>query len=306
MARNEDDATFEVGTAPVPERTAPAPEKPGEPGEPGEPERPEPQTAEYPAIEGVLGRLGDGGRQGPNLADEIGKPLDPRRREEGPVSAPSVRTGGGAMRGLFWLVATIGLVVALVLGARAVGFWPDLKSPFDSKTTDRSQPALLKSIQDLSQFVAAEGNFEVIVDVQQNRKYIPDFLLNRRILFIASGSVEAYVDFGAIGQGAVKESEDRRTVEISLPAPQLRPPRIDSDRSYVYEEQRGGLDRIADLFKSDPNRLQEVYRLAEEKIGTAAKEAGLTKRAEENTRKMLEQFLRALGYTTITVTFPAP
>ena len=52
-------------------------------------------------------------------------------------------------------------------------------------------------------------------------------------------------------------------------------------------------------------RMQEVYQLAEDKIGAAAKDAGLGKRAEDNTRKMLEQFLRALGYTSITVNFPA-
>jgi hypothetical protein len=279
MARKDEDTRFEAATAQVPKQ-------------------PDEKTAEYPEV-------GDSAWRGPDLGDQIGKPLDPRRRDDGPATAPPVRSGGGAMRGLFWLVATIGLVVALVLGAKAVGFWPDLKNPFGSKTTDRSGPALLKSVQDLSMYVAAEGNFEVIVDVQQNRKYIPDFLVNERILFIAAGSVDVYVDFSQIGQGAVKESADRRTVEITLPAPQLRPPRINNERSYVYQEQRGVLNRIKDVFQSDPNRLQEVYRLAEEKISTAAKEAGLGKRAEENTRKMLEQFLRALGYTTITVTFPA-
>jgi hypothetical protein len=260
------------------------------------PAKTEPTTAEYPE---VADSIGD--ERPDDFGDEIGKPLDPRRG----IDAPAARSGGGAMRGLFWLVATIGLVVALVLGARAVGFWPDLKNPFDSKTTDRSGPALLKSVQDLSQFVAAEGNFQVIVDVQQDRKYIPDFLVNQRILFIASGSVEVYVDFGTIGQGAVKESDDRRTVEITLPEPQLRPVRIDNDKSYVYEEQRGVFNRIGDMFKSDPNRLQQVYQLAEQKIGDAAKDAGLNKRAEDNTRHMLEQFLRALGYTTITVKFPS-
>jgi hypothetical protein len=283
MARKDEDTTFESGTAPVPKQ-------------------PEPKTAEYPE---VAASVDDDAWRGPGIGDEIGKPLDPRKRDDGPVAAPSARTGGGAMRGLFWLVATIGLVVALVLGAKAVGFWPDLKNPFGSKTTDRSGPALLKSVQDLSQYVAAEGNFEVIVDVQHNRKYIPDFLVNERILFIAAGSVEVFVDFSQIGQGAVKESDDRRTVEITLPAPQLRPPRIDTKRSYVYQEDRGVLTAIGDAFNSDPNRLQEVYQLAEDKIGAAAKDAGLGKRAEDNTRKMLEQFLRALGYTSITVNFPA-
>ncbi|MET7399807.1 DUF4230 domain-containing protein [Dactylosporangium sp. NPDC005572] len=247
----------------------------------------DPKTSEYPEITGP----------------EIGDTLDPRPNPE-PVVVP-VKQGGGAMRGLFWLVATIGLVVALVLGAKTIGLFPDLKNPFAEEQTDRSGPALLKSVQDLSQFVAAEGNFEVIVDVQKDRKYIPDFLLNERILFVAAGSVEVYVDFASIGQGSVKESEDRRSAEITLPAPQLRPVRINNERSYVYSEERGVFNRIGDVFSSDPNRLQEVYRLAETKIGDAAKEADLGKRAEENTRKMLQQFLAALGYTSVTVNFQA-
>lgn len=260
---------------------------------------PDPKTSEYPEITSGPADAPTSGTGWPGIGDRI----DPRDRPE-PVIVP-VKTGGGAMRGLFWLVATIGLVVALVLGAKTIGLFPDLKNPFAKEQADRSGPALLKSVQDLSQYVAAEGNFEVIVDVQKDRKYIPDFLVNERILFVAAGSVEVYVDFAGIGQGAVKESDDRRTVEITLPAPQLRPVRINNDRSYVYQEDRGLFNRLADAFKSDPNRLQEVYKLAEGKIGTAAKEAGLSKRAEENTRKMLQQFLGALGYTSVTVNFPA-
>ncbi|WP_327007882.1 DUF4230 domain-containing protein [Dactylosporangium sp. NBC_01737] len=264
----------------------------------------DPKTSEYPEI--TSGPADAAPTSGSGWSPKIGDRIDPRDRpdRDAPVIVP-VKAGGGAMRGLFWLVATIGLIVALVLGAKTVGLFPDLKNPFAKEQTDRSGPALLKSVQDLSQYVAAEGNFEVIVDVQKDRKYIPDFLLNERILFVAAGSVEVYVDFAGIGQGAVKESEDRRTVEITLPAPQLRPVRINNDRSYVYQEDRGLFNRLADAFKSDPNRLQEVYKLAEEKIGAAAKEAGLSKRAEENTRKMLQQFLGALGYTSVTVNFPA-
>jgi hypothetical protein len=282
MARNDKDAAFEPGSASV-----------------------SPRTAEYPEITGpVSASPAKDGRdwEGPDLDAEIGKPIDPDRRQAPIV----VERRGGAMRGLFWLVATLGLVVALVLGARAVGFWPSLQNPFGGKTTDRSGPALLKSVQDLNQFVAAEGNFQVIVDVQHDRKYIPDFLVNDRILFVANGSVEVYVDFSSIGQGAVKESDDRRTVEITLPAPALRPVRLDNDKSYVYQEDRGVFDRIGDALKGDPNRMQAVYKLSEQKISDAAKDAGLQKRAQDNTRAMLNQFLTALGYTSITINFPSP
>jgi hypothetical protein len=256
-------------------------------------------TAEYPEVaDSVRTR-----QRGPDFTSHIGQPIDPRDR---PQPVQQVRSGGGAMRGLFWFVATIGLVVAIALGAQAFNLLPDFKNPFGEKTTDRTGPVLLKSIQDLSRFVAAEGNFEVIVDVQDNRKYIPDFLLNDRILFVAAGSVEAYVDFANIGQGAIKESDDRRTVEINLPAPELGKPTINNDRSYVYTQQRGLFNRIGDVFSNDPNRLQEVYKLSEEKIAAAAKDSELRQRAERNTRSMLESMLRSLGYTTVTVRFPSP
>jgi hypothetical protein len=214
--------------------------------------------------------------------------------------------GGRMMRALFWLVATMGLVVALVLGAQGLGILPHFGNPFKPQTTDRTGPVLLKSIQDLSRFVAAEGNFEVIVDLQNNTRYVPDFLLNDRILFVAAGSVEAYVDFANIGQGAINESADHKTVEIHLPAPALGKPNINHDRSRVFSEQKGLFNRVGDLFGGDPNRLQQVYQLAEEKIATAAKDAGLTDRAQDNTRKMLDGMLRSLGYTTITIVFAAP
>jgi hypothetical protein len=214
--------------------------------------------------------------------------------------------GGRAMRALFWTVATFGLIVALVLGASGIGLLPHLHNPFQSKTTDRSQPVLLKSIQDLSRFVAAEGNFEVVIDLQNDKKYVPDFLLNQRTLFVAAGSVEAYVDFATIGQGAITDSADHKTVEIRLPAPQLGKPNLDHDKSYVFAEQRGLINRVGDLFSGDPNRLQQLYQLGEQKIGAAAKDAGLTDRAQQNTRKMLDSMLRSLGYTTISVVFAAP
>jgi hypothetical protein len=224
-----------------------------------------------------------------------------------PSAAPIVvRAGGGFLRGLFFLAATGALVVAIILGMTAVGVLPHLKNPFGSRTTDRSQPALLKSIQDMNRFVAAEGNFQVIVDVQNDKKYVPDFLVNDRTLFVAAGSVEAYVDFSRIGQGAITESADHRTVEIKLPAPQLNKPSLDHDKSYVFAQEKGLLNHLGDVFANDPNKLQELYKLGDQKIAEAATGSGLQQRAEENTRRMLDGMLRSLGYTSITINFASP
>jgi len=227
----------------------------------------------------------------------------PRTRDDGPIV---IERGGGFLRGLFWLVAVIGVIVALVLGTRAIGWWPHLSNPFGAKQTDRSQPVLLKSIQDLSRYVAAEGNFQVVIDLQNDRKYVPDVLLNDRTLFVAAGSVEAYVDFSSIGQGAITDSADHKTVTIKLPAPALGKPNIDHSKSYVFAQQKGLFNIFGDLFNGDPNKQQQLYLLAEQRIADTAKSSELPQRAQDNTRKMLEGMLHALGYTSVTISFAAP
>jgi hypothetical protein len=231
----------------------------------------------------------------------------PEGGDPAPAQQPVVvRAGGGFLRGLFFVTATGAVIVAIVLGMTTAGILPHLRNPFGGRATDRSQPALLKSIQDMNRFVAAEGNFQVIVDVQSDQKYVPDFLVNDRTLFVAAGSVEAYVDFSAIGQGAITESPDHKTVEIKLPAPQLNKPSIDHDKSYVFAQQKGLLNHLGAVFASDPNKLQQLYQLGEQKIGDAAKSSELQQRAEDNTRKMLEGMLRSLGYTSVKINYAAP
>ncbi|MFI7577517.1 DUF4230 domain-containing protein [Micromonospora sp. NPDC049497] len=229
------------------------------------------------------------------------------RSEEPPEPTPgSPVPSGGPARGLLWVLGAAALAVVALLGVQATGLLPDFRNPFAKEQTDRSQPPLLQSIQDLSRYVAAEGNFQVVVDLQNDRNNVPDWLVNERTLFVGAGSVEAYVDFAKISEGAIVESADGKSVEIKLPAPQLGKTNLDLEKSYVFAEERGLLNRVGDLVGGDPNRQQQVYQLAEERITTAARDSGLNQRAEENTRKMLEGLLRSLGYEKVTVTYTAP
>lgn len=188
------------------------------------------------------------------------------------------------------LLATLGL-------AGLLGF----KTPFHEQTIDRSQPALLKSVQELSQYHAAVGNFEVILDIEKDVDWVPDFVAGERSLFVAAGTVNAYVDFSGLADGDLKLSEDGRTVTIRLPEPQLDKPNLDQERTYLFSQDRGVLNRIGDAFASKD--LQTVYTLAEEKIAAGAKESELTQRAAENTKAMLIGMFNALD---IKVTFSEP
>ncbi|HEY8473273.1 MAG TPA: DUF4230 domain-containing protein [Natronosporangium sp.] len=202
------------------------------------------------------------------------------------------------------------LIVVLLVGIGVIRGWsgwlPELRNPFAEQTTDRSQPVVLRSIQDLSRFTAASGNFEVVIDVERDRRFVPDFLFGERTLFVAAGTVDAYVEFGGLAEDALVVDEASSTVQVTLPAPQLAEPNLDLERSYVFAEERGVVNRVQDFFDNDPEQVQQVMGLAEERIGEAAGASGLLERAEENTRKLLEGMLGSLGFETVTVTFQAP
>jgi hypothetical protein len=243
------------------------------------------------------------------LPAEVHSQLDQPTPAWAPVPAPP-RLRHDRGRGPVWLLAAVSVVVILLLGFAAIGMgrdWlPSLSNPFAEQTTDRSQPVLLKSIQDLSRFTSASGEFQVVIDVDRNRRFIPDVILGERTLFVAAGTVDAYVEFGGLAEDALVVDDALNAVSITLPAAELAPPNIDHERSYVFAQQRGVANRIGDLFGNDPDQHQQILRLAERRIAEAAEASELRERAADNTRRMLEGMLSSLGFETVTVSFVSP
>jgi len=223
-----------------------------------------------------------------------------------PDATPESPGRSGFARLLIFTGFVFALIVVACLGLRAINVLPSFDNPFADKTTDRSQPVLLQSMRDLSRYVAADGTFQVIVDLQENKDNIPDFLVNQRTLFVGSGTVEEYVDFGSLAGEALKVDNEKKTVTITLPPPQQSTAALDMEKSYVVAEERGLLNRIGDAFRSDPGKQQKVYQSAQQRITEAARASGLDQRAKENTQRMLESLFTRLGYTSVSVTFDNP
>jgi Protein of unknown function (DUF4230) len=201
-------------------------------------------------------------------------------------------------------LVVVPVAILLCLGIlSSLNILPRLHNPFSERTVDRSQPVLLQSIQDLSRYEAASGNFQVVVDLERDAKFLPDFVRGQRTLFVGAGSVDAYVDFSLLGKDGVTVSGDGNRVDVRLPRAQLERAALDTGRSYVFAQQRGLLDRIGAFFSSNPDSQRQVYALAQTKIEQAAEDTELTARAEQNTRTMLEGMLRSLGFREVTVRF---
>jgi hypothetical protein len=222
------------------------------------------------------------------------------RRSTEPVNITVQASRSGPVRLLLGaLVAVVVLVVGLVVAGRAFDW-----SPFGARHQDRSGPVVVTALRDLSEFHAASGSYQVVIDLKEDNTLVPDVLKGRRTLFLAIGSVDAFVDFGKVGDKAVQVSADRRSVTVTLPRAQLATPSLDPNQSRVLDRNLGVLDRLGGLFAGDPNpQDQQLWVLAERKIGDAAKDGVLVGRAEKNTRATLQGMLKALGFTSVQVTF---
>ena len=134
------------------------------------------------------------------------------------------------MRGLVTIALVAFALIALVAVLPAL--LPSL-NPFGTDTKDRSGPVLLKSLENLSEYRAASANLQIVVDVEQDAKLLPSFIKGERTLFVAAGTVDAAIDFSGLSRqnGAVRVSEDRKAVSITLPAATLTEARVDPSRS---------------------------------------------------------------------------
>jgi hypothetical protein len=203
------------------------------------------------------------------------------------------------------VVAAAVVLVALVALAALI---PDL-NPFGTETKDRSQPVLLKSLERLSEYRAASANLQVVVDVEQDAKLLPDFIKGERTLLVAAGNVDAGVDFSGLKGENVVVNEDRTAATITLPGATLSDARLDLERTRVFDTDRGLLDRVGDALGSGgADQERQLLQLAQRRLTESAVADGrLTGAAERNTRKMLTGMLRGLGFERITIHFaPRP
>jgi hypothetical protein len=199
------------------------------------------------------------------------------------------------------LAAGAGLAVLVPVGVKVASWLPD--EPFGQDVVDRSTTPLVLALQDLHEYHAATGTFQVVVDRELDTRYVPAVISGERVEFLATGTADASVDFTGLDAGRVTLSEDGTSATIELPAPRVGEVRIDPEESHVLDRDRGLVERLGDALGDNPVDDSELYALAEDRLAAAAAESDLRERAETNTRAMLTGLARSLGVDEVQVDF---
>jgi Protein of unknown function (DUF4230) len=195
--------------------------------------------------------------------------------------------------------------VALVAGIAVAGIvgFQLLDSPFTTTTKDHSPPPVLTELRDLSDFHAAQAQFEVTLDLEKDVKYVPSAIAGERVQFLGIGTVDAVVDFNSIGAGAVQIGDDNKSVVVTLPSPYAMEPVLDHDQSHVMNRDRGLLNRLGGIFNDNPTSEASLYDAAMNKMADSASQTDLIQRAQEHTTYVLTGMLKSMGFEKIDIVF---
>jgi hypothetical protein len=195
-------------------------------------------------------------------------------------------------------VVIVGLLAtAAVLAGKLWGL------PFSTATKDHSPPPVLLDLRNLSDYHAAQAEFEITLDQEKDVQWLPSFIAGERVQFVAVGTVDATVDFRTLGDDAVQVSADGTSVTITLPRATLAEPVLDLELSHVMNRDRGLLNRVGGMFTDNPTSERELLLNAESTLADAAAQTDLLQRAEDNTKTMLYTMLRSLGFESVDVRF---
>jgi uncharacterized protein DUF4230 len=219
----------------------------------------------------------------------------------------NVRSGpspGRPRRKIVAAAATLALLVPI--GISVGGVVEGWLGGSSRQTIDRSPDALLLSVRDISDYHAATGTYQVLVDVEHDTAHVPALLSSERSTLFATGTVDAKVDFSKLGPGTVTVSPDGRQATMHLPAPTLAPAVLDPAQTRVVGRQRGLVQRFEDAVGDEPQDDSELYAIASQKLNAAAAKSDLTSRAANNTRSMLGGLATSLGYESVIITFDPP
>lgn len=192
------------------------------------------------------------------------------------------------------------VIVGLVVVAGVVG-WNLL--PFRTEHKDHSPPPILTELRATADLHAAEAQFEVVVDEEDDVRFLPQFVAGERVQYVAVGSVDAVIDLSALPADAVRYDDETSSAVVYLPRPTIQEPAIDLDQSHVMNRDRGVLNRVGGLFSDNPTGDQDLIEAARDKMASAAAQTGLVQKAEQQAEELFVPMIQRLGVETVDIRF---
>ncbi len=145
-----------------------------------------------------------------------------------------------------------------------------LKNDFFGSRQILNQDIILTKITTMGKLELVKFSMKDVIDKTEVKDFWPD----ERILFVAVGEVTACIDLTKVKKEDVRISNDSLT--LFLPQPEICYTKLDHQKSKIYD--------ISGMWFSDTvkDRVEDMYKIAENKIFTTAMQMNILGKAKEN------------------------
>jgi hypothetical protein len=168
--------------------------------------------------------------------------------------------------------------------------------------TIRPNPAtIIREIQTLSRLETVSYSVEKVITVEKNQHGLADLLgLDEKLLFVAHGKVIAGIDLSKLHVQDITVTDDNIVI-VGLPEAEVFICTLDNEMSYVYDHERGVLNRV---FEEQSDLETLARQAAEDAIEEAALKDGILDIANTNAESYMRAFLTAMGFDQVIFALP--
>jgi hypothetical protein len=167
-------------------------------------------------------------------------------------------------------------------------------TPTNTPTPTPTPIVVITHIKPLGRLETTEFAMRTLIDLQNDPSNLWEKIFGSdKLALVAEGQVVAGFDLSKVNENDI--ITQGTMVKMILPPPEIFYTRIDNKSSYVYERQTGL------LVKPDSSLEGRARQLAEQSLTNWAIQRGIYGKAEQNGRLQLENLLRSLGFTQITI-----
>jgi hypothetical protein len=183
------------------------------------------------------------------------------------------------------------LMFALVITSFLIFLFFYIKHEFNTTRTEVKDDVMVSRIIQMGKLELVKYAMKDVVEKKELHTILPD----SRVLFVAVGEVTACIDLTKVKKENILQTRD--TVTVTLPQPEICYVKLDHQRSRVYD--------VSGVWFADKSKsmVEDVYKIAEQKMLAGAKEMNVLGKARENAGLIFRPFLENISGKKVVLQF---
>lgn len=183
----------------------------------------------------------------------------------------------------------LGISIATILFMIFMFFY--IRNQFFVTRTEINEDVMIEKITNMGKLELVKYSMKDVIEKKITRTLLPD----KRILFVAVGEVVGCIDLTKVTKENIISTRD--SVTVFLPNPEICYSKLDHQRSKVYE--LSGVWSPTDR----QEMIEDIYKLAEQKILQNAKEMDVLGKTKENATIIFKPILENISDKRVGIQF---